>query len=54
MPVNGYSSITVSDEIIDRLKKEAEATHRTVPKLIEFMLEEVFSKQSVEPEGSVA
>jgi predicted transcriptional regulator len=50
MPVTGYSSVTVSDEIIDRLKKEADASHRTVPKLIEFMLEEVFPRQAVELE----
>jgi len=45
MPVEGYSSITLSDEVIQRLKKAGEDTSRTVPKVIEFMLNQCFPKQ---------
>ena len=42
MPEKGYSSITVSDEVYERLKRHAEETHRTVPKLIEHLLDRFF------------
>lgn len=42
MPKEGYSSVAVSDEVYERLKKNAEETHRTVPKLIEHMLDKLF------------
>lgn len=42
MPERGYSSITVTDEVYERLKRHAEETHRTVPKLIEHLLDRFF------------
>ena len=46
MPIEGYSSITLSDEVIQRLRKVAEETSRTVPKVIEHMLNTCFPKEA--------
>ena len=47
MPKKGYKSITVPEALHNRLMEIADKTHRSIPKLIEHMLEEVYSK----PEG---
>jgi predicted CopG family antitoxin len=39
MPREGYSSISVSDEVYEELQKRAEKEHRTVPGTIEHLLE---------------
>ena len=38
MPVNGYQTITVSDELYNQLKECAEKTQRSIPKVIEHLL----------------
>ena len=48
MPVKGFSSITVPDETLERLKQIADETHRTVPKVIEHMLEEMYPQREAE------
>ena len=45
MPKKGYKSITVPEVLHNRLMEIADKTHRSIPKLIEYMLEEVYSKQ---------
>jgi len=42
VPERGYPSIIVSNEVYERLKRHAEETHRTVPKLIEHLLDRLF------------
>jgi hypothetical protein len=39
MPVEGFKSITVSEEVFDKLQKLAEKNHRTVPGTIQHLLE---------------
>lgn len=39
MPVEGFKSITVSEETFNTLHALAEKNHRTVPGTIEFLLE---------------
>jgi len=48
MPIEGFSSITVPDEVKNRLQKIAEKTFRTVPKLIEWMLDQCFPEEKAE------
>lgn len=47
MPKRGYSSITVSEEVLERLQEIAKETHRTVPKVIEHMLDKLYPKVEV-------
>jgi len=44
MPVEGWKSITVSEQTYKQLEQLAEKTHRTIPKLVEFLIEEVAKK----------
>jgi len=37
--VEGYASITVSDLVYKKLQKLASSTYRTIPKLIEYLIE---------------
>jgi len=39
LPVEGYQSITVPDFVYKKLQKLASSTHRSIPKLIEYLLE---------------
>jgi len=45
MPEKGYSSVTLPDRVYERLQKCAEDTVRTVPKLIEWMLDQCFPEK---------
>lgn len=38
MPVEGYKSITVSEEVHKKLGEYAEKTKRTVPEAVEFLV----------------
>ena len=40
MPVPGFQSITVSDLTHEKLKKLAKETHRSIPKLIDYLLDQ--------------
>jgi predicted transcriptional regulator len=40
MPERGYKSITVPEDLYKKLQKLAEETHRTVPGLIGYLLDE--------------
>jgi len=39
MPVEGFKSVTISKETYKELGKIAEKTHRSIPEVIEFLLE---------------
>jgi len=39
VPIEGYKSITVRREVYEELKSLAERTHRSVPGLIEHLIE---------------
>ena len=39
MPVEGFKTITVSQEVYDKIENFAEKTHRSVPKAVEFLME---------------
>ena len=39
MPAEGYKTITVSEELYNLLKRQAKKTHRSLPKLIEHLVE---------------
>jgi len=39
VPAEGYKSITVRREVYEELKSLAEKTHRSVPGLIEYLIE---------------
>jgi hypothetical protein len=39
MPVEGFETVTVSTECYNKLKERAEKTQRSIPKLIEFLLQ---------------
>lgn len=54
MPEKGYSSITVSNEVYERLRRHARETHRTVPKLIEHLLDRFFPEGGEEAGPMVA
>jgi len=47
MPERGYKSITVPEDLYKKLQKLAEETHRTVPGLIGYLLDE-FEKPAEE------
>ncbi len=38
MPVKGWKTITVRDEVFDKLKKKAEKEHRSVTNMAEFII----------------
>lgn len=40
--------MTVADEVFNRLQKQAEKTFRTVPKLVEWMLDQCFPEEKAE------
>jgi predicted CopG family antitoxin len=40
MPREGYRSITVKEDVYCQLEKIADATHRTVPEVIEHLIEQ--------------
>jgi len=39
MPLPGYKTITVPDEVKQKLKQLAEKTHRTIPEVVEDLVE---------------
>ena len=39
MPKNGYTSITLSDDVIAQLQDRVKKSKRTIPKEIEWLLE---------------
>lgn len=47
MPIKGYGSITVPKDLLQRLKSVAQENHRTVPKSIEHMLDEMYPQTEV-------
>ena len=40
MPAEGFKSITISEQVYIKLEKFAEKTKRSIPKAIEFLLEQ--------------
>jgi len=46
MPAEGYKSITVSREVYEELKDLAVKTHRSIPKLIEHLIEKIKKKEA--------
>ena len=40
MPAEGFKSITISTKVYEQLEKYAEKTKRSIPKAIEFLLEQ--------------
>jgi hypothetical protein len=39
MPVEGFKSVTIPEETYKQLEIMADRTHRSIPKLIEYLLE---------------
>lgn len=39
MPKEGFSTITVSNDVYGRLKEFAERTHRSIPHAIEYLID---------------
>jgi len=48
LPKKGFTTITVPDRVHDRLSRIAEESHRSVPKLIEHMLEKMYPQKEGE------
>lgn len=46
MARKGFKSMTVSDRVHLRLANGAKATHRSVPKFIESMLDELYPEEA--------
>jgi len=44
MPYPGYRSVSLREAIVERLTEIAEETHRTVPQVIEYMLDRIYPK----------
>jgi predicted CopG family antitoxin len=40
LPKEGFTSITISEETYEKLKKFAEETHRSIPQAIEYLIEQ--------------
>jgi len=47
MPSAGFKSVTVSNKTAKELKEFAEATHRSIPKAIEYLMD-IAKKQNPE------
>jgi len=39
VPVEGYKTITISEQVFSELERLAKETHRSIPKLIEYLVE---------------
>jgi len=46
MPAEGFSTITVSTEVYTKLQRFAEKTKRSIPKAVEFLVEQMKKEAS--------
>jgi len=46
MPEPGYKTITVSEDLYEVLKKRAEKTHRSIAKLVEYLIDKDQSEEA--------